>query len=156
MVDEISEMVPGKTITATKTLSETEDLFRDHFPGFPVVPGVLLTEMMAQAAGKCLFAENPSRGRPMLAQIKAANFRGWVRPGETVVLTAKILSSRLQFATSACQGRVDGRLVCTAEVMFTFAPSSTFAADYRDEVLDHYLAGQSSAPPNGQDLTDAT
>ncbi len=58
-VDEILELVPGKYIKASKTIGPDEDFFRDHFPGFPVVPGVLLTEMMAQAAGKCLDAETP-------------------------------------------------------------------------------------------------
>ena len=133
-------MVPGKTISATKTLPAGEELFLDHFPGFPVVPGVLLTEMMAQTAGKCLFAEHPERGRPMLAQIKGASFRGWVRPDELIVLTAEIQSSRPQFATASCHATVNGRPVCSAELMFSFAPASSFGADYRDEVLDRYLS----------------
>lgn len=145
LVDAILAMVPGKTISATKTMSPGEELFLDHFPGFPVVPGVLLTEMMAQTAGKCLYSENPDRGRPMLAQIKGASFRGWVRPGESIVLTAEIQSSRPQFATAACQGKVDGRLVCSAGLMFSFTPSSSFTAEYRDEVLDRYLAEQLGA-----------
>lgn len=140
LVDTILAMVPGKTISATKTMPANEELFLDHFPGFPVVPGVLLTEMMAQTAGKCLYSENADRGRPMLAKIKGASFRDWVRPGEPIVLTAEILSSRPQFATAACQGRVDGRLVCSAELMFSFTPATSFAAEYRDEVLDRFLA----------------
>jgi 3-hydroxyacyl-[acyl-carrier-protein] dehydratase len=140
LVDEILEMSPGRTIRAVKTLSPDEELFLDHFPGFPVVPGVLLTEMMAQAAGKCLFAENPERGRPMLVQIKSATFRNWVPPGEPVTLIAEILSSRPQFATAACQAEVNGRSACSAEFMFNFRPASSFAAGYRDEVLDRFLA----------------
>ena len=57
MVDRIVSLEPGVSIEAEKTLDASEELFRDHFPGFPVVPGVLLTEMMAQAAGKCVDAE---------------------------------------------------------------------------------------------------
>jgi 3-hydroxymyristoyl/3-hydroxydecanoyl-(acyl carrier protein) dehydratase len=57
MVDRILSMVPGKSIEAIKVMPPSEELFQDHFPGFPVVPGVLLTEMMAQASGKCLYAE---------------------------------------------------------------------------------------------------
>ena len=140
LVDDILELDPGRTIRAVKTLSPDEELFQDHFPGFPVVPGVLLTEMMAQAAGKCLAAEAPARGRPMLAQIKSAIFRDWVRPGETVTLIGEIRSSRPQFATAACQAEVAGRPVCSAELMFTFLPTSTFAADLRDESLERFLS----------------
>ena len=140
LIDEILDLSPGVSIRAAKTMPIDEELFLDHFPGFPVVPGVLLTEMMAQAAGKCLFAENPERGRPMLVQIKSATFRNWVRPGERVTLSADIRSSRPQFATASCQAHVEDRDVCSADLMFSFLPASTFASDYRDEVLERFLA----------------
>lgn len=57
LVKSIVSLVPGESIEARMSLPASEELFRDHFPGFPVVPGVLLTEMMAQAAGKCLNAQ---------------------------------------------------------------------------------------------------
>lgn len=144
LVDEILEMIPGRTIRAVKTLSPAEELFQDHFPGFPVVPGVLLTEMMAQAAGKCLFAENPERGRPMLAQIKSASFRDWVRPGEEITLIGEISSSRPRFANASCHAEVNGHMVCSAELMFSFQPASTFAPSYRDEVLERFHARQTN------------
>lgn len=136
--------MPGISIRAVMTMSTDEELFLDHFPGFPVVPGVLLTEMMGQAAGKCLYAEDPARGRPMLAQIKSANFRSWVRPGETIVLSADIRSSRPQFATASCQATVGDRQVCSADLMFSFVPASSFAPGLRDEVLERFLGRRSS------------
>lgn len=139
LVDEILELTPGKRIRAVKTMNADEELFLDHFPGFPVVPGVLLTEMLGQAAGKCLLAESPARGRPMLAQIKSANFRSWVRPGEVVTLVAEIRSSRPQFATASCHASVEARPICSAELMFSFLASSNFASGLRDEVLERYL-----------------
>jgi 3-hydroxyacyl-[acyl-carrier-protein] dehydratase len=146
LVDEILELTPGRSVKAVKTLGAEEELFQDHFPGFPVVPGVLLTEMMGQAAAKCLLAENPQRGRPMLAQIKSATFRNWVRPNEPITLVAEIRSSRTEFAIAACRAEVGGRPACSAELMFSFQPNSEFAADYRDVVLEKFLARNPGQP----------
>jgi len=146
-VDEILELAPGRSVKAVMTLGAGEELFQDHFPGFPVVPGVLLTEMMAQAAGKCLLAEDPARGRPMLAQIKSATFRSWVRPDQQIMMLADIRSCRPEFAIAACRAEVDGRPVCSAELMFSFQPNSEFVAGYRDEVLERFLARTSGKTP---------
>jgi len=142
LVDEILELSPGASIKATKHISPDEDYFQDHFPGFPVVPGVLLVEMMGQAAGQCLLAEDASRGRPMLAQIKSASFREWVGPGKTVVLFGEIKTSRPQFATAVCRAEVDGKPVCSAELLFTFMPAEKFSPELKDEALKRYLAGR--------------
>ena len=139
LVDEILEMTPGRSIRAEKTMPPGEELFLDHFPGFPVVPGVLLTEMMAQAAGKCLFAEDSERGRPVLVQIKAANFRNWVHPGERIMLFAEVRASRPEFATAACHAEVNDLKVCSAELMFSFIPKPASMAASRDEVLERFL-----------------
>lgn len=143
LVDEILELVPGKSIRAVKAIAPDEDYFRDHFPGFPVVPGVLLTEMMAQTAGKCFDAENPARGKSMLARITSANFRDWVRPGEIAMIFAEVQANRPQFGTAKSYIEVDGRNVCSAEMLFSFVPMQEFAPDYRDVVLDRFLAKQS-------------
>lgn len=139
-VDEILELSPGKHIKAIKTISPDEDFLLDHFPGFPVVPGVLLTEMMAQAAGKCLDAEALSRGKAMLAQIKTASFREWVPPAKMATIFCSIRSSRTKVATATCTVDIEGRTACSAELLFTFVATDRFASDYRDEVLDRYLS----------------
>ena len=145
LVDRIRELEPGRSVRAEKTLSPQEELFLDHFPGFPVVPGVLLTEMMAQAAGKCLDAERRPRGKPMLAQIRSASFREWVRPGETAEIVATIESSQDSVATARCHVEVAGRKVCSAELLFAFMPRDLFAADWRDAVLEAFLAARGEA-----------
>jgi 3-hydroxyacyl-[acyl-carrier-protein] dehydratase len=142
LVDKIVELEPGRSIKAAKTFRADEEFFLDHFPGFPVVPGVLLTEMMAQAAGKCLVAEDSVRGVPMLAQIKAASFREWVLPGELAMILCDIRSSRAQVATAVGRVEVNGRLVCSADLLFSFIPAARFAPDYRDEVLTQYMASR--------------
>lgn len=135
-------MVPGKRIHATKTLPPQEELFADHFPGFPVVPGVLLIEMMAQAAGKCLDAEDRSRGKAMLVQVRRATFRQWVRPGERAEIHATITASAATYGQAACRISVNAHDVATADLVFAYLPYSQLAAEFKDAVLDRYLAKQ--------------
>jgi 3-hydroxyacyl-[acyl-carrier-protein] dehydratase len=138
-VDRILDLAPGKRIHAEKMVSPDEDYFGDHFPGLPVVPGVLQTEMMAQAAGKCLDAEDSLRGKAMLAKIVSASFREWVKPGCTCHIYAQVRTSRPRFATAEAWIEVEGRRVADAELFFTFIPMQEFALGYRDEVLDAFM-----------------
>ena len=139
LVNRIVSLVPGVSIDAEMSLPPEEELFRDHFPGFPVVPGVLLTEMMGQAAAKCLMAERLPRGFPMLGEIRNARFRSWVRPGEGINLSAAIQTSREAFAVAKCHATVTGRQVCSAELLFSFVPADQFVTGYRDELLEQWL-----------------
>jgi 3-hydroxyacyl-[acyl-carrier-protein] dehydratase len=139
LVNRIVALVPGVSIEAEMSLPASEELFQDHFPGFPVVPGVLLTEMMAQAAGKCLNAQRLPRGYAMLGEVRNAKFRAWVRPGETIGLHANIETLRDAFAVARCHAVVSGRKVCSAELLFSFLPAAQFAPAYRDELLERWL-----------------
>lgn len=138
LVDEILELEPGKQIKASKTLPAHEELFRDHFPGFPVVPGVLLTEMMAQAAGRCLDADGTHPGRAMLGKIKGASFHDWVKPDQKIILHAKITQNRATYATADCFAEIGEKKVCSAELFFVFAPHEQFAPNAHDEILNAY------------------
>ena len=139
-VDKILDLVPGKSIRALKVIRAGEDIFQDHFPGFPVVPGVLLTEMMAQTAGKCLDAERKSRGKAMLVEITKASFRDWMRPDQEATITAEIKVSRERYASASCEIKVEGKKICSSELFFSFVPYDRFAPGYRDEVLESYLS----------------
>lgn len=139
LVDRILELTPGTSIVAERTVPVNEELFQDHFPGFPVMPGVLLTEMMAQAAGKCLDAQRLPRGKPMLTKILSATFRSWVKPGDTTLLYAAIVSNEARYATAECRLEVDGRVAAQARLFFAFVATDQFAPDLRDEVLEAFL-----------------
>ena len=143
MVDRIVALEAGQSIEAEKTLSSAEQLFADHFPGFAVVPGVLLTEMMAQAAGKCLNAERRARGNAMLIEIRNARFRHWARPDELIRLFARIETNSETVAVAKCHAEVNGATICTAQLMIAFKPRGDFSPGYRDAVLEDYLAAKS-------------
>ncbi len=142
LVDRIESLVPGESVVARRTVPAGDDYFQDHFHGFPVVPGVLLTETMGQAAAKCLDAQCLPRGKALLARILSASFRQWVRPGDELELRASIVSNEERFATAECQAQVGGRNVAQAKLFFSFMPIETFAPGFRDEVLDDFLRGQ--------------
>ena len=152
-VDRILKLEPGTFIEAERVFPSDLDFFRDHFPGFPVVPGVLLTEMMGQAAAMCLNAEDPDRGRgrAVLAQIRSASFRDWVKPDEKISIRAEIRTNRPELATAVCSAEVRGSKVSTADLLFSFLPKDRFAPDYRDEVLESFLAlsGRVKDGPDG-------
>ena len=151
LVDRIAELAPGRQIVAEKRLHPDEDYFRDHFPGFPVVPGVLLTEMMAQAAGKCLDAERRPRGKAMLARIRSASFRKWVGPDAVAIIFATVEKNTEQFATADCRVEINGQVVAQSSLFFSFVKVGEFAADFRDEVLEDYLQDQLRSEEAGDD-----
>lgn len=138
LVDKIYELEPGNRIKASKQFPADDEIFRDHFPGFPIVPGVLLTEMMAQAAGKCLDAEGAHPGRAMLGRISSANFRSWVKPDQEAIIYAEICQNRPTYATANCFIEVNSKKVCSAELFFAFVPYEQFAPEYQDAVLEAY------------------
>src|SRR6185436_17827469 len=93
LVDRILELEAGKRIVTSKAVGADEDYYADHFPGYPVVPGVLQVEMMAQSAGKCLMAAIDSSRWPVLIQVRQANFRRSVFPGAALRIEAQIVSN---------------------------------------------------------------
>jgi 3-hydroxyacyl-[acyl-carrier-protein] dehydratase len=143
LVDRIVSLTPGQSIVAMRAVPADDDYFQDHFPGFPVVPGVLLTESMGQAAAKCLDAERRPRGKPILARILSASFRQWVRPGDLLELHATIVANEEKFATAECEARVAERSVAQAKLFFSFLPPGTFPVALEDPVLDAFMTGSS-------------
>lgn len=139
MVDRILDLNPGRMAVAEKSLPVSEEIFQDHFPGFPVVPGVLLIEMMGQTAAKALNAQRLPRGNAMLGEVRSARFRQWVKPGEIIRLTSEIERDQGDFAIAKCHADVAGKKVGSAELMFFFMPIEQFAPAYRDEILEDYL-----------------
>lgn len=113
---------PGKTVTAELEVSPDLDIFKGHFPHYPVFPGVLLMEALAQAASFCILVERDDGGSlGFLTGIDKAKFRSQVRPGDTVVLEAKITKSSSRMCVAEVEASVDGRVCATATQKYVLA-----------------------------------
>jgi 3-hydroxymyristoyl/3-hydroxydecanoyl-(acyl carrier protein) dehydratase len=123
-VGRIDTLVPGESIQGVTRFPEGLEIFEDHFPGFPVVPGVLLLESMAQLAGKAIgYTVRLQRGDwpfPILSMIRDVKFRRFVRPDEEVSIEARFLALRDESASMKVSARCDGKLVAQAEEIFVF------------------------------------
>lgn len=116
LVDRVLEMEPGKRIVAVKNVTINEPVFLGHFPGRPVMPGVMLIEGMAQAGGLLLLHDIPDRQNKLLlfASIEEAKFRRPVVPGDQVRYEIEVLRLRSTYCKLAGKALVDGQLAAEA------------------------------------------
>lgn len=121
LLDRVVELVEHDRIVAYKNITCNEEVFQGHFPHFPVFPGVMLVEAMAQACGVLGFKsqdKTPDDGSVYLfAGIDDARFKRQVVPGDRVYLEAKILNTKRGIWKFACSAKVDDQLVASATIM---------------------------------------
>jgi 3-hydroxyacyl-[acyl-carrier-protein] dehydratase len=119
LIDAVVEMERMKRIVAIKNVTIHEDYFAGHFPGQPVMPGVLIVESMAQAGGVLLLQEIPDRESKLLyfVAIDDARFRRPVVPGEQLRVEVNVLNWRVNFCKLAGRATVDGQLAAEATLM---------------------------------------
>jgi len=122
LVDRIVE-IEAERIVGIKNVTGNEPFFNGHFPDFPVMPGVLIVEAMAQTAGVLVLKSIPDRDSKLvlLVAIENARFRKPVVPGDTLLLEMSVVKRRASVAKMAGRATVDGQLVAEAEVMCKLA-----------------------------------
>ena len=123
LIDRIVALDIGeKTITVEAQVPETSTIFEGHFPGYPIMPGVLLTEAMAQSSGWLLLGLMKFERMPFLAMIKEAKMRGFVSPGQLLTIDAKVEYEGSGFAVTSAKVRVGTELKCSADLTFRHIP----------------------------------
>jgi 3-hydroxyacyl-[acyl-carrier-protein] dehydratase len=123
LIDRIVDLdLEGRTIVVEAQVPQTHTIFEGHFPGFPIMPGVLLTESMAQSSGWLILGVLKFERMPFLAIIKEAKMRGFVSPGQVLTLEAKLEHEGSGYAVTKVKGRVGKDLKCSAELTFGLSP----------------------------------
>jgi 3-hydroxyacyl-[acyl-carrier-protein] dehydratase len=125
LVDRIEEVEPGVRAVGIKNVTQNEPFFEGHFPDYPVMPGVLIVEAMAQVGAVGVMALEEFRGKlALFAGIDGVRFRRQVIPGDTLRMEVEL--TRLKGRAGRGKGTVtvDGERVCEAELMFAFADTA--------------------------------
>ena len=142
LVDRIESLIPGESAIGYKRYPADAPFFADHFPGFHVVPGVLIMESLAQVAGKLIgYTVRKERGDwpfPILSMANNVKFRKFVRPDQDIQLEAKLTALREEMAAVQVRARIGRKVHAQAEQIFVFnaVPLEDPAAMARVEALE--------------------
>jgi 3-hydroxymyristoyl/3-hydroxydecanoyl-(acyl carrier protein) dehydratase/uncharacterized protein YndB with AHSA1/START domain len=156
LLDRITHLTPPETARGVKCVSLADDVFADHFPGHPVMPGALIIEGLAELGGALLEATMRQRGQSdlhaLLTMVERARFRQLVRPGDRLDLVAAGLAASEDGGRVRGLATVDGHLAAEAELTFAFVRATDPALlARRRELLDIWLTGSAQAPPTSPD-----
>ena len=141
LIDRLTEFERKKRIVAIKNVTINEPYFAGHFPNFPIMPGVLIVESIAQAGGALLLTEIPDRDSKLMVftGIERAKFRRPVVPGDQLRIEIEVLNWKPRAVRMQGRCTVDGKLACEAIVMCQLVPR------HRD------ASGESAAPSQGEE-----
>ena len=124
LIDRIVEFEPARRLVALKNVTINEPFFQGHFPGYPIMPGVLVVEAMAQAGGIIMMHELPDRHKKLVVftGIERARFRRPVTPGDQLRIEVTVLAFRSRAGRIEGRASVDGKLACEATLTCSVVP----------------------------------
>ncbi len=124
LIDRIEEISYGKYITAVKCISLADDIFNEHFPGYPVFPGSLIIEGLAQLGGSffelMMDKENLPVKNSVLSIVNKMKFRKPVQPGDKLYLRADVISRREDYGVVKVRAEIEGEVCAEGELTFSF------------------------------------
>jgi 3-hydroxyacyl-[acyl-carrier-protein] dehydratase len=130
LLDRITEIIPHKRAAGYKNVTINEAFFQGHFPGSPLMPGVYMIEALAQLGGTLILGQHDFMRRiAVLAGIDKAKFRRPVVPGDRLDMEINVLRVRSNMGWVKGEARVQGKLACSAELMFSVAMITQFSLD---------------------------
>jgi 3-hydroxyacyl-[acyl-carrier-protein] dehydratase len=140
LIDRVVEFdAANKSIRCDATVPLKASIFDGHFPGYPLMPGVLLLESMAQTSGWAILLLLKFERMAFLAAVREAKFRTFVSPGAKLEMSAKIVHEGSGFSVTEAQGKLDGKAVCDATLMFRVIEFPN--REVRRSMLDFAKAG---------------
>jgi 3-hydroxyacyl-[acyl-carrier-protein] dehydratase len=149
LIDRVIEFEPAKRLVAIKNVTINEPFFQGHFPGYPIMPGVLVIEAMAQAGGMIMLAEIRDRASKLVVftSIERAKFRRPVTPGDQLRIEVDVLSFRSRAGRIVGRALVDGKLACEATLTCQVVTRERERRAHGDEADGPSPGGPDSAPP---------
>ena len=130
LIDRVIEITRAKRLVAIKNVTINEPFFTGHFPGYPIMPGVLVVEAMAQAGGLLLLPEIPDHDKKLMVftGIERAKFRRPVAPGDQLRIEVEVMNWRVKAARLEGKAYIEGKLACEAVILCALVPRSPEAA----------------------------
>lgn len=126
LLDTVEELTPGIRAVAKKCVSYNEPYFQGHFPGEPVMPGVLILEALAQAGAVAILSLEENRGKTAyFAAVNSAKFKRKVAPGDVLMLKTEIVKQKGSMGLGRATATVDGEVAVQAELTFAISKSKT-------------------------------
>ncbi|PCK19665.1 3-hydroxyacyl-[acyl-carrier-protein] dehydratase FabZ [Bacillus pumilus] len=123
LVDRILEVDGEKRAVGIKNVTVNEEFFNGHFPGYPVMPGVLIVEALAQVFGVIMLGKEENKGKiGLFAGIDGCRFKRQVKPGDQLRLEVEVTRLRGPVAKGKAVATVDGEVACEAELTFSIGP----------------------------------
>jgi 3-hydroxyacyl-[acyl-carrier-protein] dehydratase len=138
MIQLIEELDPGVRAVGINTFSPSDFFFRDHFPGYPTVPGVLEIEMIAQVAANCIRARQPDKFA-MLSHVRSARFYKRVTPAKKCVVSVNVIKLRSSYALVSGRVDVEGVKTADAEILLALAPQPESSNDMEPITAENSL-----------------